>query len=131
MKVYEKITKDLDTFLKFVDKLDIGSDCDLCKKYGLDFNCDNKCNYNLKKILKMDYVESKKEDKQFDLLISRVKNLKDIICCLDVYTNINYIRNILNKNLDFSDNQKEVLSDELEVIKRYIDHINTLGEILK
>ena len=63
MKVYEKITKDLDSFLKFIDKLDIGSDCDLCKKYGLYSSCGNNCNYNLKQILQMDYVESKEEDK--------------------------------------------------------------------
>lgn len=133
MKVYEKVTKDLDSFLKFIDKLDIGFDCDLCKKYGLYSSCNDNynCNYNLKQILKMDYVEIKEEDKQFDLLMSKIKDFKEIICCPSVYTNTNYIRNILNKNLNFSDNQKSILYDELMNIKHSIDHVNTLGDVIE
>lgn len=130
MKVYEKITNDLGLFIKLVDELNLESSCKLCKEYGLFECCDDNCSQSLKEILQMDYVESKKDNEDFDSLIYSLNYIRDQIKGLKMYTEINNAIDILNKDIKLSYPQRNLLKDKIIDIKDYINQINTLNETL-
>lgn len=139
MKNYEYIMKDLDSLIKFIEENDLQINCDECKKYGLECYVED-CTKNAIKYLKMDRIEevipeNELSRDEFNKYINEIRLLKNKINNLDVYTEINYIRNytrdLEEKHIVFNNNQKELLSKEFQSIDSAIKHLESLREVIE
>lgn len=138
MKVYDVINKDMDSMIKFLKEMDVGFNCDICKKYG--FKCEMNCTDNVIKYLQMEVIEdntSENELSQDDFnkfMECYVRRLSNKIGNIDVYTEVNYIRNHLRglkeEGIKLNNNQKKLLGEELIRIGVQIDHLETLRDTI-
>lgn len=134
MKVYDVINKDMDSMIKFLKEMDVGFSCDVCKKYGL--KCEMECTDNAIRYLQMDVIEDNTPENELSqdnfnkFMKDYVRKLSNRIVNMDVYTEVNYIRNYLNNlkegGTKLNNNQKKLLGEELIRIGNYIDHLETL-----
>lgn len=134
MKVYDVVNKDMDSMIKFLKEMDVGFNCDVCKKYGL--KCETECTDNAIKYLQMDVIEDNTPENELSqdnfnkFMKDYVRKLSNRIVNMDVYTEVNYIRNYLNdlkeEGTKLNNNQKKLLGEELIRIGGQIDHLETL-----
>lgn len=127
MNNFENITKDLNTFTKFIKNTDINMDCSICEDNGL--YC-NSCNDNFIQFLKLkpiirtdDSIDTKDWNKYNDRLHTTLSTLWEPY--LDINYLINHLKGWKEENLELNENQKQIIldleksyHDKLEQIKR-------------
>ena len=130
MKNYEYIIKDLDSLIEFVKANDIQISCDECNKYGLE--CSH-CTENAIKYLTMDRVEENVpknglSTNEFNDYLGKIRTLRSDVC--STYTQVNYVRNYMkdleDDDIVFTNNQKDLLSMEFKRIDSAINHLESL-----
>lgn len=134
MKVYDVVNKDMDSMIKFLKEMDVGFNCDVCKKYGL--KCEMDCTDNTIKYLQMEVIEDNTPENELSqddfnkFMECYVRRLSNKIVNTDVYTEVNYIRNYLRglkeEGIKLNNNQKKLLGEELIRMGSQIDHLETL-----
>ena len=130
MKNYEYIIKDLDSLIEFVKANEIRISCDECNKYGLE--CSD-CTKNTIKYLTMDRVEgvvpkNGLSTNKFNDYLDKIRTLRSDVC--DTYTQVNYVRNYMkdleDNDIVFTNNQKDLLSMEFKRIDSAINNLESL-----
>lgn len=132
MNNFKNITKDLNTFTKFMKNIDINMDCSICEDNGL--YCSGNCYDNfiqflkLKPIIKTDnFIDIKDWNKYNNTLHTTLSAL------WEPYLDINYLINCLKgwdeKNLELNDNQKQIILDLEESYHDKLEQIKRLQEV--
>lgn len=131
MNNFENITKDLNTFTKFIKNIDINMDCSICEDNGL--YC-NSCNDNFIQFLKLKPII--RTDNSIDTKDWREYNnrLNIVLSTLgEPYLDINYLINKLRswreENLELNGNQKQIILDLEKSYHNKLKQIKRLQEV--
>lgn len=129
MNNFKNITRDLNTFSKFIKNLDINMDCSICEDNGL-YCCGN-CHDNLIQFLKLkpiiktdNSIDTKDWNKYNDRLNIVLSTLGEPY--LDINYLINRLRGWREENLELNENQKLII---LDLEKSYHDKLKQIRRL--
>lgn len=132
MNNFENITKDLNTFTKFIKNLDINMDCSICEDNGL--YCNDNCYDNLIQFLKLKPIiktDNAIDPKDWNRYNNRLNNVLFTLGepYLDINSLINELRSWREENLELNENQKRIILDLEKSYHNKLEQIKRLQEV--
>lgn len=137
MNNFEYITKDIETFKKFANDVALSLNCDTCHEMGLYCEGASSCEDNFIKYLELEKIEDEPGEvtiEQFTTFIQNLSKVANNINNIEVYTGVNYVRNVYNdwvkEGKKLNVNQKTIIEDKVKSCVSGMEHLKGLDTLL-